>query len=50
MYMGLLHVVCMCAACVLFDHAGYLIVQELRQGDGHALSYLQILSFFPGIL
>ena len=46
MYMDLLHVVCMCAACVLFDHADYLIVQELRQCYGQALSYLQMLSFF----
>ena len=46
MYMDVLHVVCMCAACILFDHADYLIVQELGQCDGQALSYLQMLSFF----
>ena len=46
MYMDLLHVVCMCAACILFDHAVYLIVQELGHCDGQALSYLQMLSFF----
>ena len=46
MYMDLLHAVCMCAAYILFDHADYLIVQELGQCDGQALSYLQMLSFF----
>ena len=46
MYMDLLHVVCMYAAYILFDHADYLIVQELGQCDGQALSYLQMLSFF----
>ena len=52
MYMDVLHVVCMCAACILFDHADYLIVQELGQCDGQALSYLQNINafIFPGTL
>ena len=42
MYMDLLHVVCMCAACILFDHADYLIVQELGQCDGQASFFLAL--------
>ena len=34
------------AAYILFDHADYLIIQELGQCDGQALSYLQMFSFF----
>ena len=45
MYMDLLYVVCMCVAWILFDHADYLIVQELGQCDDQALSCLQMLSF-----
>ena len=34
------------AACILFDHADYLIVQEFGKCDVQALSYLQMVSFF----